>query len=176
MLSEKQQQSMNQLFNKIEFDSLNNNLDTVDRTRCYAKLTARALAFNHGMHVLGGTDNCINGAGLNTQCAANAVLFDNAYNLLGGRCAEFRRKTGLGQIQQVSQLFYGFLSARGATIDVGFAGRNRLCIRATARVSALGTLCLWQQPIDFLNHRGRVGTEAMTGNSQCPANRHAQGT
>ena len=56
------------------------NMDALDRAGWYAKVAARALIANYGMHLLGGTHDGVNRAGLYTQCTTNANLFINDHD------------------------------------------------------------------------------------------------
>jgi hypothetical protein len=106
------------------------------------------------MHLFCCTKYCVDGACLNTECAADTGLFIDTYH----RRQRFRF-TVLGiqrldlHTEQVRQRDDRRFTAGRALVDVGFAFGHGFGIGAAAGVRALAALCLWQQGIDLVYYR-----------------------
>ena len=105
------------------------------------------------MHVLGGAENGIYRAGLDTKRTTNAGLFVDhghqwhieVFTVLG---VKFEH---LG-IEQVGERDNSGLPTGRALVDRCFTVGNGLGIRPTTRVGALAALSLWQKRVDLIDH------------------------
>jgi len=128
--------------------------NAIDRARGQTELATGAGIGNDRMHLPGGTDNCIDRAGLYAQRAANTCgLVDKGHcRRLGDAEAWIDRQKGdTGDIRQRS---CDVIAPRRALIDVGASVCDCLSIRPAAGMSALPALGLWQQCVESVDQAG----------------------
>ena len=101
------------------------------------------------MHDLGGTENGIHRAGLNTFCAANAFIFsDQGHNRLFLYAVLSVQRLGL-DVQQIGQRLNGLFTTGWTFVDRIAIG-DRLGIGSAPRIATLTALCLREERIDLL--------------------------
>ena len=150
------------------------NMDTFDRAGWNAEVTAGTFTGNHGMHLLGGTQNGIYRAGLDAQGAANTYLFID-YNHGFFAVLAMLGVQWLGvHSQQVGQCQYGAFATRRALIDICLTGRHCFCIGTAAGIGALAALCLRQQGVNLVHDRIALDAKPNRGITQYQANHYSQ--
>ena len=112
------------------------------------------------MHLLGGTDDGIDRAGLDAQGATDAQLLVDDRQLLGFFLGVERFDFAS---EQVGQLAHAFHAARRAFVDVGLAFRNRFGVGFATGIAALAALGLGQDGIDLLDQRVAFNLELDRG-------------
>jgi hypothetical protein len=117
-------------------------IDTVHRTRRQTEFAAGAFCLDHGVHLTGCSEDCIDGAGLNTQGAADTAVFIDQCNQWWLMFSTFTVERLGFRPKQVCQCFDPFFATWRALIDVGLPRSNGLGIRSTAREAALRALRL----------------------------------
>ena len=106
------------------------------------------------MHLLCGTNNGINGTGLNTESTTDTLLLINNNYLTSWRLLLLFTIEWLWiHTEEISQGINRRHSAGGAVIDIRLTIGNRLGIGATSGVAALSTLGLGKQGIDSFDNR-----------------------
>jgi hypothetical protein len=94
------------------------------------------------MHLFGGTQDGIHGAGLYAQCATNTqVFFDQRDPLFFMFTVIFIQRFGFS-IEKISQCLDSACPPGWALVDVRLTAGNCLGIGMTACKAALATLCL----------------------------------
>ena len=115
-----------------------------------AKFATRTLLADDGVHLFGSANNRVDRAGLNTEGAANAGVFIDDGNLLGF----FYRIERLDFLaQQVGKPLHPLHATGGAEVDIAFAFCDGFCVRLAPWVTALPTLCLRENRLDFFDQR-----------------------
>ena len=120
---------------------LRNHVNTIYRARLQAQVAACALLSDDGVHLFGRAKNGINGAGLNTLGAANALRLPNKghcfHFFFAVLCVQWRRL----YIQQVGELGNRRFATGWTFIDSVTAG-DCFSVGAAARVATLAALGL----------------------------------
>lgn len=124
--------------------------DAIDRADGNAQLAAGAGGLQHGVHALVGADDGIDGAGFETQRAANAPLLVDDGHGAGGflavRCAQWPDRAA----RDFGQPAHALLPARRALVDGGLLKGDGVGVGLAIRVAATGALRLRQSRIQLL--------------------------
>lgn len=139
-----------------------------------AEVAAGTFLFYYGMHLFGGPQYRIDGAGLDAECAADAHLLINGDDGFFRVFTMFCVQWFCIHAKQVSQRLYGNFAAGRTLVDVRFSGSHCLCVWPAARVGALPALCLWQQRIDLVNNRITFYTKTDRCITEYQANQYGQ--
>jgi hypothetical protein len=135
-------------------------MDAVHRARRNAQIATGALAFDHGVHVLGRAEDRVHRAGLDAQRAADAgLLIDVNDGFFLFDFAVFCVQRFGVDAEQVGERMNRDLTAGRALIDIGLAFRDGFGVWPAAGEGALAALGLRQQRIDpVLPGRPRRGS------------------
>jgi len=138
--------------------------DAVDRARRNTELTARALGGNDGVHEPWRTDDGVGRASLDTQGAADTVLFLDQRHLAGLICSARRiKRTWLMPGESCKPMDH-MLTARWAAIDRREPRGDCVRVWPAALIAALPALSLWQKRVDAFRERARRRSDAQRGN------------
>src|SRR5690606_10871397 len=140
-------------------------VDAIHRAGFHTQVTAGALAFDNGVHVLGGTQNGVHRAGLNTFGAADAFVFTDNGDPFGLLDTVLGVQRLWLYIQQVGQRLDGALATGRAFVD-GVAVGNGFGIGPAAGEATLAALGLRQQRINLVNQRIAFNSAPFRGKSQ----------
>ena len=139
-------------------------MDAFNRAGRQAQFAAGALRGNDGVHLLGRANNRIHRAGLDTQRATNAGIFVNAGDGLG---LFFGFEWFDLAAKQVGQTLHAFHAAWWAEVDVAFALGDGFGIGLASGVTALATLGLRQDGVDFFDQWVAFNLELDLGKTEC---------
>ena len=141
-------------------------VDAVHRAGFHAEITASALARDHRVHLLGCTENRVNGARLDALRAADALCLADVGDR--GTCiflaVFFVKRDGL-DIEEVGQRLDARFTPGRALID-GIALGDGLGVGAAARVAALPALGLRQDVVDLVGNGVAFGFELHRGKAE----------
>jgi hypothetical protein len=118
-------------------------MDTIDRAGWNAQIATGAFALDYRMHMFCAAKDSVYRTGLYAQGATDTGLLIDTHDgghilLFAMRCIQWFYL----DIEQIGQRDDGRFTTRRALVDIGFAGRDRLGVRAAAGIGALAALCL----------------------------------
>ena len=139
-----------------------------------AEIATGTFAADHGMHLLGSTENGIDRTGLYAQRATDTNLFINNHDCFVTVLAVFGVQW-LGVFsEQVGKCLYGTFAARRTLVDISLVCGDGFRIRTTAGIGALAALGLWQQLVNLVNYRVTLDAKTDCRVTQHQANHGGQ--
>ncbi len=135
-------------------------VNTLDRAGRNAEFAAGAKIFSNRVHLLGGTNDGIDGAGLYAECASDTDFFIDDGHLLRFLDAVFGREGLVFLAEQLGQFVNIFIAAGWSLIDVGLILGNRFGIRTATGEATLAALGLRQHAVNLFDQRVTLDLEA----------------